>query len=176
MKEGGERDTHTHTHTDTHCPVAAQLSAISRHTGSDKWALTLLGSSLFPHAVTHIHCCHCCTNTHTLARTLCRLYKLVELQVRPAHTAVCFSYWTCTDPELHWPVSPLMKHTHTRSLFPSLSPVCSPVSPSLFLQQRLCACDKGFERLFSSWCPFFFLSWMERDTEREFKAVKSWKC
>lgn len=132
----------------TKCPAAAQLSAITRLTGSDKWALTpALLIALFS-------CCHAHvllrTHTHTLSYFLrfmnhasgCHACK------RPVHTTVCFGYWTCTDLCFHWPASPRNTLPQLQS---SLIISCLlSVSPSPFLQQHQCACDKGLESSFKS--------------------------
>lgn len=66
---------------------------------------------------------------------------------------------------MYWSSASLASQSsHVTHSLLSLSPVCSD-SQSLPLQQYRCACDKGFESLFSTWCMIFIFIFLERHKE-----------
>lgn len=91
------------------------------------------------HRCAHTHCHFLGFMNHASGCHACK---------RPVHTTVCSGYWTCTDLCFHWPVSPRNTLPQLQS---SLIISCLlSVSPSPFLQQHQCACDKGLESSFKS--------------------------
>lgn len=145
-----------------------QYSALSLNwQGSDKWAFTLALLISLYHVVTHMHCtalhrrCTNWTNTHTLWA----MPVVAAHAKRLVPTNVHCRYLTCTELQLHGPVTPRNTHSELQSTL--IISYLLPVPSSLLLQWRQCACDKRVEGSFNS-CSLFLGFW---NGERHKKGI-----
>lgn len=146
------------------------LSSPTQSTRSTDWGQTNEHSLLLPSSpfIMLSRTLHCTAAAHKHTHTLWAAHAK-----RLVPTNVDCRYLTCTELQLHRPVSPPNTHSALQSTL--IIPALLPVPSSLLPQWRQCACDKGFEGSFNS-CSLFWGFGTVRGTKREFKPFKSWRC
>lgn len=105
-----------------------------------------------------------CTNW-TNTRTLWAMPVVAAHAKRLVPTKVHCRYLTCTELQLHGPVTPRNTHSELQSTL--IISYLLPVPSSLLLQWRQCACDKRFQGSFNS-CSLFLGFW---NGERHKKGI-----